>query len=338
MFEELSDLKAQLEAKQLDEAVRSAREGRHADAASMFGRLGIPPGQQARYADDLAYAFYRRALAHQSKLNNSQAIDDLEAAQQFPSLPQPLKLLIQQRLTALRKSPGAELQKFDEAVRDRFGSAPSNVDLRLKFLNRFGLSQAYRSRTVEGIDEISAVGVYRWAGDRKRGEQWSQLIRQFKAGDEVLPAFFGRILAEHFRATTACEVWTREVDYIVPVPAVTGRTAERGMDIVGKTGEHLSSRLRIPMRPDFLKRRENSERSRFVSKTELASQYSFDVKKAPEVRGRTILLFDDVMNRGHSAGVCALRLRENGCSRVVLLVLALAESSLQSSRHTEGRN
>ena len=49
----------------------------------------------------------------------------------------------------------------------------------------------------------------------------------------------------------------------------------------------------------------------------------------------TRLLLDDVMNRGHTTGVCALRLRECGCERVIVLVLALAESSLQSSRHAQ---
>ena len=100
-----------------------------------------------------------------------------------------------------------------------------------------------------------------------------------------------------------------------------------------RTGEHLSLRLGVPIRTDFLKRNDSAERSRFVDKTALASQYSFSQKKAEEIRGRTVLLLDDVINRGHTAGVCALRLREFGCNRVVLLVLAQAESSLQSSRH-----
>ena len=218
----------------------------------------------------------------------------------------------------------------------RFEKPPSEVELRGRFLQRFGLNQAMRARTVEGIDEVSAVGVYRWAGDTHRNEQWSRLIREFKQGDPVLPGFFGRILAEHMRATPMCRAWTREADYIVPVPAAGSRKAERGFDIVARTGEHLGSRLGIPVRTDFLKREDVSVRSRFVGKTELGGQYTFAERKADEVRGRTVLLLDDVMNRGHTTGVCAQRLRDSGCGRVVLLVLALAESSLQSSRHAQG--
>ena len=132
-----------------------------------------------------------------------------------------------------------------------------------------------------------------------------------------------------------CQAWIRDVDYIVPVPAAASRTSERGVNIVARTGEHLSSRLGVPIRTDFLRRNDSSERSRFVGKSALYSQYGFNQKKAKEIRGRTVILLDDVMNRGNTAGVCALRLREAGCSRVVLLVLALAESSLQSSRHVQ---
>ena len=334
MFEGLSSLGARLKDKHLEEAVEAARQEDYLEAAAKFAQSGALPSQQSLHAEDLAYAFYRRALTHQSDMDASRAIADLTTAQRFPSLPRRLRLLIQQRLTVIQKEPDVEIREFDEAIARRFDRRASEVELRGEFLQRFGLSQANRSPTVDRVDEVSAVGVYRWAGDVNRDEQWSRLIRTFKKGDAVLPAFFGRILAEHVRATPMCEAWTREVDYIVPVPAAASRTVERGINILVTTVEHLGSRLGIPNRTDFLERNDSSERSRFVGKTALDGQYSFRQKKAEDIRGRTVLLLDDVMNRGHTASVCASRLKEFGCSGVVLLVLALAESSLQSSRHT----
>lgn len=313
MVKGLSSLKTQLTAKLLEEATKSARQGHYLDAAAKFGQSGARPGEQLLHANYLAYAFYRRALTHQSELDETRAIGDLETARQFPGLTRPLRSLIQQRLTTIQKGPDIEIRMFDKAIAEQFDRMPTDVELRGEFLRRFGLSQAKRNRSVEGIDEISSIGVYRWVGDTNRNEQWSQLIRKFKKGE--------------FRATPMCKAWMREVDYIVPVPAVASRTTERGIDIVVRTGEHLSSRLGAPIRTDFLKRNDSSERSRFVSKIELASQYSFSQKNAEEIRGRTVMLLDDVINRGHTAGVCALRLREFGCNRVVLLVLAQAESS-----------
>ena len=336
MLAGLSGLKAQWQGKLLDEAVGLAQKGHHLDAAETFDRCGAVPEQQAKHADNLAYAFYRRALTQQSDLDKPGAIEDLQTALRFPGLSRRLRSLIHSRLTVIRRGASAEVRKFDAAIAEQFERPSSEVQLRGRFLQRFSLNQAMRSGSVDGIDEVSAIGVYRWAGDTNRNEQWSRLIRQFKEGNPELPGFFGRILAEHVRATPMCQTWTREVDYIVPVPAAESRKAERGFDIVARTSEHLGSRLGVPIRVDFLKREDSLVRSRFVGKAELARQYSSVDRKAEEVRGRTVLLLDDVMNRGHTAGVCALRLRESGCERVVLLVLALAESSLQSSRHAQG--
>ena len=295
----------------------------------------MSPGQQVSNSDDLAYAFYRRALLYQSKQENLKALEDLERAREFPGLPKPLKLLIQARLTALQKPNQEDIQKFDQAIAEQFDRSPSDIDLHAEFLGRFGLHQAQRIPKVVGIDEISTVGVYRWMGDINRNEQWSQLIRKFKQGDNALTAFFGRIMAEHIWATPTCKAWLSEIDYIVPVPAAAARTADRGIDIVAKTGEHLGQRLAIPLRTDFLNRSADSERSRFVSRAALEQQYSFDQRKASTVQGCTILLLDDVMNRGYTASVCTSLLKKFGCSKVVFLVLAQAESTLQSDRYLQ---
>ena len=54
------------------------------------------------------------------------------------------------------------------------------------------------------------------------------------------------ILTEHVQTTSQCAKWLEEIDYIVPVPAVPRRSAERGVNIVGQMASHLSQRLVIP--------------------------------------------------------------------------------------------
>ena len=106
--------------------------------------------------------------------------------------------------------------------------------------------------------------------------------------------------------------------------------------MVALTGKQLGIRLRMPIRTDFLRREDESDRSRDVSKQALAEQYSFKPNKAQEVREQVILLLDDVMTRGRTASVCASLLKEHGCAKVFVLVLARAESSLMSERHGGG--
>ena len=318
----------------LEQAIEQAEQGDYLGSAAAFEQSGVMAGEHVSGATDLAYAFYRRALCRLVDLDVRGAIRDLDTARRFPNLPKRLRSLLQERVTAIQREPMAELRQFDSAIADRFERRASEVDLRGEFLGKYGLSQANRVQAVEGVDGISAVGVYRWAGDINRNERWSRLIREFKRGEEGLPALFGRILAEHVRAMSTCREWVRTVDCIVPVPAAVGRTAQRGADVVATTGEHLGTRLGIPVRTDFLRRKANAERSRDVGKAALAAQYSFNPKKEQEIEGRTVLLLDDVMTRGYTAHACASRLKEHGCAKVFLLVLALAESTLQSSRHS----
>ena len=333
----LSGLGVLLKGKLLEEAVALARRERHLEAAETFERSGGEPGEQSA-ADGaaLAYAFYRRALCRQRDGDATAAERDLETAGRFPGAGPRVASLVRARLTALRRDPHPDVAAFDAAVAGRFDSPPSVVDLRGEFLRRYGLTQARGPWSVDGVGGMSSVGVYRWAGDSARNDRWSRLIRRFKAGDEpTLPAFFGRILAEHVLGTPECRAWLGEIDYVVPVPAADARTAERGADIVALTAAHLCRRLRLPRRIDLLRRRQGSARSRFVGRAELAAQYRFRERKSEGVRGRTVLLVDDVVNRGHTTGVCASLLREAGCERVVLLVLARAESTLQSQRREQ---
>jgi DNA processing protein len=96
---------------------------------------------------------------------------------------------------------------------------------------------------------------------------------------------------------------------------------------------HLAQRIGLPIRIDLLKRAPASYRSREITRPELAAQYSLDQRKSPHLRGRTILLIDDVVTHGNTASVCAEKLKALGCAKVFLLTLAQAESSLKSEQY-----
>lgn len=324
-----------LQAGLVEQAIELATKGRFVEAATKFEQSGKNAAELKTGSTALAYAFYRLALHYMAEYELQRAIQRLEIAKRFPNLPRHLTSLFQERIAIIQRDPIDEVRKFDAAIAERFESGPKKVTLRDEFLQRYTLDQPKRKSDVAAIEGVSSIGVYRWAGDINRNHRWSQLIREFKQGDERMPALFGRILAEHVRTNDLCMEWFQEVDYIVPVPASPRRMAERGSNIVVKMGEHLSSRLKIPLRTDFLRRSENSDRSRDVGKAALASQYSFNRNSGTAVEDRVVLLLDDVMTRGHTAEICASRLREHGCKKVFLLVLALAESTLQSGRHSQ---
>lgn len=188
-------IQAQLQEKLYDRAVEVADEGQFLKACKMFEQSGKFPEEQIIHADKFAHGFYRRALHHQSHQDEFQAVNDLEKALKFPNVHKAIKTLIQQRITVIRNGSIPETKKFDKAIEKRFGKYPSEDDLLQEFIQRFGLSQASRVRNIEGIHEIASIGVYRWAGDANRHEQWSKLIRKSKAGETGLPAFWRNMLA-----------------------------------------------------------------------------------------------------------------------------------------------
>lgn len=135
-FAGLSSLAEQLKSKLLEEAVEQAGRGRHVEASAAFDRAGLLPGEQREHSDRLAYSFYRRALVRQRDGEESLAIRDLERARQFPGVGTRVRLLIQERQTAIQREADADVRNFDKALAGRFDSAPSTVELRRKFLTR----------------------------------------------------------------------------------------------------------------------------------------------------------------------------------------------------------
>ena len=334
-IKDFSDLKDLMVPRFLNEAVELASSARYERAAAKLDELHLSSDQMRGHANLLAYTYYRRGLLRQCEGSILKAINDLEKARAIPDVEDTLRLLIQNRLTAIQNgSRSNEIEKFDDSITRYFEGRHQNINLRQEFLRKYGLSQPQRVQEIADVDGISTVGVYRWKADSNHGEQWSRLIREFKQGDKAIIAFFGRVLAEHVRANSQCMGWLKEVDYIVPVPADARRSADRGANIVAEMTIHLSQRMAVPHRTDILKRDRGADRSRYASRSDLERQYSLlsDEKKR-RARDRVVLLLDDVTNRGHTASVCARRLKEAGCRRVYLLALAQAESSLQSTRH-----
>jgi ComF family protein len=122
------------------------------------------------------------------------------------------------------------------------------------------------------------------------------------------------------------QTWTQEMkgSLVMPVPLHPRRLRARGFNqslllarcVATKTGAEL----------DFLSLR----RTRFTKpQTELSSEErrknvrkAFEVVKPEAVKGRTILLVDDVATTGSTLNECARALKRAGADRVLCLVLA----------------
>ncbi len=119
----------------------------------------------------------------------------------------------------------------------------------------------------------------------------------------------------------------REFDLIVPVPLHPARLRNRGYNQSAKFAEGLSESLGIPFRDGISIRLQNSKTQTKKTKTERWENVKqvFDIKNTEAVKGKRILLVDDVITTGATLEACGQQLLMAGCSELSIACIAEAQ-------------
>jgi ComF family protein len=146
------------------------------------------------------------------------------------------------------------------------------------------------------------------------------VLRLKHASGEGLAEVLGELWAFHM------EKRLRDLmaDVIVPVPLHWWRRLTRGYNQSEVLARGLAKHLRIPCQPRWLRRIRNTPQQ--VGQTATARRENvknaFFAPARVELRGRTILLVDDVATTASTANDAARALRGAGAARIVVAVLA----------------
>lgn len=148
------------------------------------------------------------------------------------------------------------------------------------------------------------------------------ILRLKQAAGEGVAEVLGQLWVEHSRDRL------RELggDFVIPVPLHWRRRWARGYNQSAILADCLARNLGLPCRPRWLRR------IRFTpSQTEQSASTRRDnVRDAfracphPALKGRTVLLVDDVVTTGSTASEAARALRNAGAGQVVVAALAHA--------------
>ncbi len=112
-------------------------------------------------------------------------------------------------------------------------------------------------------------------------------------------------------------------DALVPVPLYISHERERGMNQSRILSEQVSELTGIPVL-DALKKVKNTRRQSSLGAKERGDNVKDAFLCVVDVKGKELLLVDDVRTTGHTARECAKQLREQGAASVCLLTATVA--------------
>lgn len=163
------------------------------------------------------------------------------------------------------------------------------------------------------FDRLHAAGLY-------EGSLHDLVVRLKYQGEERLAVFLGR------QISLALEAY-EDFDLIVPIPLHVDRLRERGFNQAVLLARNLGRMKKIPVTTEALKKIRPTPPQMTLKKEERRKNLRgvFEVPDERRVRGRSILLVDDVATTGETLREASRVLKEAGAKRVEAAVAARAE-------------
>ena len=120
-----------------------------------------------------------------------------------------------------------------------------------------------------------------------------------------------------------------EIDLIVPMPSTLLHRLDRGYNPCAYLAKPLAKRLGKPCATSVLRRKGNPKKQGRLTEEERRTNVvgTFEVRTPAKIRGRTVLVVDDIMTTGSTLSECAAELKRSGASRVWCVTLARSHRS-----------
>lgn len=149
---------------------------------------------------------------------------------------------------------------------------------------------------------------------------WSGLIAQFKFQES--PGW-ARSFATLMRAAPWCEPALEAADWVLPMPLAAGRLRARGFNQSLLLARALApQRTRSDLLLRLLETAPQSSLARAQRQANVRNAFAVEPMQAAALRGKRVVLVDDVMTSGASLYAAAQVLRQAGAAHITGLVLA----------------
>ncbi len=162
-----------------------------------------------------------------------------------------------------------------------------------------------------------AVGPYEDERFRKAVKVFKFLCRKY------MGVKMGRMMAEVVKREP--RYWP--IDLLVPVPASPGSLKQRGFNQAEVLARQIGKGLRVAMNPGILCRIKETPSQRELTKLEREQNLlcAFKVTDPAKIKGKNILLVDDVYTTGSTIKECTRTLLESGAESVSVITWAIGK-------------
>lgn len=117
-------------------------------------------------------------------------------------------------------------------------------------------------------------------------------------------------------------------DVIIPVPIHKSKLKERGFNQTEKIAKHLGEKLSMAVDSKTLLRVKETKNQRALSaeqrKLNLEGAFQISPKRENAVKGKKVILLDDIYTTGATVNSCAELLKEKGAEKIYILTLLFA--------------
>jgi len=234
----------------------------------------------------------------------------------MPSLPLPLRTLFHDLLTLVYpeecRACAGELALGEELI-----CSHCRIKLPYTHFHENPLDNALHQVFWGRVPVQLAVAYFAF---QERGRV-QRLLHQLKyRGQEEVGQLLGRWYGAQLKAQPAFET----VDLVVPVPLHISKLRERGYNQVTGFAQALAAALGIPTTEKALRKNKTTATQTKKNRQERweAMQQLYSIGNYEFIKGRHVLLVDDVITTGATLEACAQLLLQNGAKAVSVAAIA----------------
>lgn len=153
-----------------------------------------------------------------------------------------------------------------------------------------------------------------------------KLIHQLKYKDqEEISSFLGSWLGNELKLREEYKY----IDYVIPVPLHYKKLKARGYNQVEGFGKEIAKELKTSYNDEVLSRTQHTttqtKKSRWLRSSSTETVFTINKEKSQELKGKHILLVDDVITTGATIKACAQELFKVEGVKLSLAVMAYTE-------------